>query len=234
MVLNLPVLASDVGGIKEQFTMWKAGTLVRETEEDIIQWIHTDYCYWKEINEWTRKITKNDGNLYEKYDNIVLLTENIKESFENLYPHLKNKLVVNGNIMPVDDIIRKSRQALLKNSRPIKFVTVGRVDQSKAYPRLIKILKKLKEEGYNFRWDIIGSGEDFDSLVNLVKSCDLDGWVILKGAWKNPYSEMIQADIFALLSEYEGIPSTIYEVLILRLPVLATDVGAHLLKLKMG
>ena len=36
---------------------------------------------------------------------------------------------------------------------------------------------------------------------------------------------MVKADVFALLSEYEGLPNTIYEALILGIPVLATNVG---------
>lgn len=41
----------------------------------------------------------------------------------------------------------------------------------------------------------------------------------------NPFPEMLKADVFALLSDFEGLPNTIYEALILGLPVLATDVG---------
>ena len=47
----------------------------------------------------------------------------------------------------------------------------------------------------------------------------------MTGALKNPYPRMASADIFALLSRYEGLPNTIYESLILGVPVLATNVG---------
>ena len=36
---------------------------------------------------------------------------------------------------------------------------------------------------------------------------------------------MKKSDVFALLSTYEGLPNTIYEALILGIPVVATDVG---------
>ena len=42
---------------------------------------------------------------------------------------------------------------------------------------------------------------------------------------ENPFPEVVKADLFALLSEFEGIPNTIFEALILGIPVLATDVG---------
>ena len=45
------------------------------------------------------------------------------------------------------------------------------------------------------------------------------------GSRSNPYTFIKQADVFLLLSEYEGLPKTIYESLILGIPVLATKVG---------
>jgi len=45
------------------------------------------------------------------------------------------------------------------------------------------------------------------------------------GSRSNPYTFIKQADVFLLLSEYEGLPNTIYESLILGIPVLATKVG---------
>ena len=47
----------------------------------------------------------------------------------------------------------------------------------------------------------------------------------MTGALTNPFRKMIEADVFALLSDYEGLPNTIYEALILGIPVLATNVG---------
>lgn len=190
-----------------------------------IQWIHIDYCDWKESSEWNKKITKNDGKLYKKFDRIVVLTEEIKESFSTLYPHLRKKVVVNRNLMPVEEIQIKAENLPMKNKRPIKFVTVSRIDYQKAYPRLIKILVKLKQKGYQFRWTIIGGGEDFEMINGLIKAKQLEKWVKMLGALENPFIEEKKADIFALLSDFEGIPNTIYEALILGIPVLATDVG---------
>ena len=45
------------------------------------------------------------------------------------------------------------------------------------------------------------------------------------GARANPFPYVAEADVFALLSRYEGIPNTIYEAHILGIPVLSTNVG---------
>ena len=190
-----------------------------------IQWIHIDYNDWKDKSEWNRKISKNDGELYKNFDAIVLLSDGIRDSFAKLYPHLREKLYVNKNLIPVEEIRRKAHKKEYINKVPVKFITVGRLDYQKAYPRLIKILSKLRKEGYNFRWSIVGGGDEFWNVKGLIDNAGLSDWVKMKGELDNPFIEMIKADVFALLSDFEGIPNTIYEALILGIPVLATDVG---------
>ena len=190
-----------------------------------IQWIHTDYCDWRTKTEWTRQITKNDEELYKRFDCIVLLTDNIAKKFCCLYPRLKEKIVVNKNIMPVEEIKKKALEVKVKNENCINFITVGRMDFAKAYPRIVQLASKLKKEGYKFTWKIIGNGEDCEYVKRLINENSLYGEVKLMGAMENPFKEIVKADIFALLSVYEGLPNTIFEALILGVPVLATKVG---------
>lgn len=190
-----------------------------------IQWIHIDYCDWKDKSDWSKKITANDGELYKKFDKIVVLSSNIKDKFLCLYPHLADKVIVNKNLIPIDEIKKKSLVAVKKNKLAINFITVGRIDYQKAYPRLIEILITLKEEGYDFTWKIVGNGNDYDHIKNLIKEADMEKEVVMTGALDNPFVEVKKADVFALLSDFEGIPNTIYEALVLGVPVLATDVG---------
>ena len=189
-----------------------------------IQWIHTDYCAWRQFNEWTISITKDDGNIYNEFNLIVLLSENIKTKFDKLYPYLKNKTVVVKNLISTNTILSKANMIDLDCS-PVHFMTVGRLGSEKAFSRLFKILYRLKENGYNFRWDIIGDGDEESHLAELIKRLDLSDYVTLFGFKSNPYKLMKKAQVFALLSNYEGIPNTIYEALILGIPVLATNVG---------
>ena len=74
-------------------------------------------------------------------------------------------------------------------------------------------------------WEIIGDGPEKDDLKRIIKKLNLDEEVILLGQRDNPYYYIKRAQVFALLSVYEGMPNTIYESLILGTPVLATDVG---------
>ena len=190
-----------------------------------IQWIHTDYCAWREKTDWTRKVTAEDEKIYQKMDTIVTLSERIRQKMATFYPELASKIVVNKNIVPVEDIINKSKPKI-QNKKQVNFITVGRIDNSsKACYRLLQILSELADEGYIFRWTLVGDGEDYDKVKDQVEAGILKDYVILKGSMKNPFLEMKKADVFALLSTYEGLPNTIYEALILGIPVVATDVG---------
>ena len=190
-----------------------------------IQWIHTDYCEWKNKSDWTKKITLNDGELYKNFTTIVVLTDNIKNQFIKLYPHLESKTAVNRNLIPINQIRKKSSTPIHKNSKLVNFITIGRVDHLKAYPRLINVLSILKEKGYWFHWTIVGGGDDYNYIESLINTLNLKEEVTMTGPLKNPFRELKKADIFALLSDMEGLPNTIYEAFILGVPVLATNVG---------
>ena len=190
-----------------------------------VQWIHTDYCEWKTINSWTKEITANDAELYKNFDKIIVLTSLIRDKFLKLYPHLAQKVVVDKNLLAVDEIRKKAGENDIEPNI-LKFVSVGRIDTWKAYDRLFEILQRLFQEGYRSYWTIVGGGEDFEQIRALFSDSKLRGYVKMTGQLSNPYPYIKDADVFALLSKYEGLPNTIFEALVLGTPVVATNVGS--------
>jgi Glycosyltransferase len=189
-----------------------------------IQWIHIDYCDWKDKTEWAIKMTKNDRETWKAYDDIIVLTESIKQDICKIYPHLKNKIKVMKNIMPENMIKMKANIKKINDNR-LNFVTVGRVDKQKAYERLVMILGRLRSEGYKFYWTVIGDGNERSKIENMIIQNELDDVMFMEGAKSNPFPYIKDADVFALMSDFEGLPNTIYESLILGVPVIATNVG---------
>lgn len=147
----------------------------------------------------------------------------MENSFAALYPSLIGKLVVNQNLLPVESIKKKAND--LNDEKLMHFVTVGRVDYQKGYDRLFDVLEELIARGYKFYWTIIGDGEDYQALSQRVANGKLYPYVQMIGARPNPFPYVKRADVFALLSRYEGLPNTIYESMILGTPVIATNVG---------
>jgi glycosyltransferase involved in cell wall biosynthesis len=126
--------------------------------------------------------------------------------------------------MPVDSIIKKGKVAELKGT-PASFVTVSRIDKMKGFDRMFNALTKLYDEGFRFKWTVVGDGEELDNFKYLFSNSSFSDDVKFIGAKDNPFPYIRKADVFALLSRYEGIPNTIYEAFILGTPVLSTNVG---------
>ena len=72
---------------------------------------------------------------------------------------------------------------------------------------------------------LIGSGPEEEKLRNVVKKYNLTKSVIFKEWTDNPQAYMRSADIYALSSNYEGWGRVLIEAMLLRVPVVTTDVG---------
>lgn len=224
----LPQLAQLFSGYDVACVMSESSAFRRQiAKADIgrkIQYIHTDYAAWRCLSDWTRQVSADDEALYAHFDQIVLLSDSICDRFNAIYPSLRGKTTVNQNILQPEDIREKSLQNSPRGTE-VHFVTVGRVDSGKGYDRLLRVLEKLYDEGYQFTWTIVGGGGDFHAIRASYAFSRISDRVRLLGALDNPYPYIREADVFALFSYYEGLPNTIYEALILGVPVIATNVG---------
>lgn len=192
-----------------------------------VQWIHTDYAAWRNLNGWTRSITRRDKSLYKKYDAIVCLNELLKERFLQIYPKLKGKVIAIHNPIPHQEIIDKAKDTLLVpfDKKFYNFITIGRFEWEKRYDRLVTIASELKKRNFQFRWYFVGDGALFESTQELVRQKKLQQEIILTGMLTNPYPLLKNCDCMILFSEYEGTPVTIDEAKVLGVPVIANDVG---------
>lgn len=192
-----------------------------------VQWIHTDYARWSEFSEWTKKVTENDEEIYKYYDTIVTLSEISRKGFIHNIPSLENKTVIISNFIQTELIMKKSHEPLeIKlNHELTNIVTVGRLDKEKSYDRIFDICKYMKDEKISFHWYIVGDGPMRKHLQQRLENENLSNVISLLGFMDNPYPLIKDADLFALLSEYEGTPVTLIESLILGTPVVATAVG---------
>ncbi|MCL1917971.1 MAG: glycosyltransferase [Peptococcaceae bacterium] len=186
-----------------------------------IAWIYTDYAAWKNSGMGARIASRRDAYIYARFSYIVFTSQASREGFVSLYPQLTAKTRVIGNALPVEAI----RMAAQKTRRKLKIVTIARLDAPKGMDRMLRIAARLIYQGYDFTWNIVGSGPQEASLKKKVKAMNIQGYVNFLGEMANPYCVLGQADLFALFSEYEGLPNAVFEALILGIPVIATRVG---------
>ena len=200
-----------------------------------IVWIHNDLRKTQFHNYTDEEIRKFFG-----FDKIMVISEHIQKDFENLVQNEdeKSRIVRIYNPLDTEEILKKSEVGSQKSeekntdcfvprnhkSEPV-FVSVGTVFPQKGFDRLLKVHKKLLEEGYKHRIQIIGDGYDFENIKNLKKDLGVDETAEMLGFTENPYPYFKAADFYILSSRYEGFPTVLFEAITLKKNIIATDVS---------
>ena len=115
-------------------------------------------------------------------------------------------------------------EQVLKDKSYINILTVARlVIVHKGYDVAIKAAKLLKNDGYKFKWFVIGDGADRKRIEQLILEEEIDDCFILLGKKDNPYPYMKNCDIYVQPSKKEGFGLTVVEAKILNRPILCTN-----------
>ncbi len=134
------------------------------------------------------------------------------------------------NPLDTEEIITKSQDSEAKskdfrnNPQPI-FVSVGTVFPQKGFDRLLRVHKRLLDEGFKHQIQILGDGYDFENIKKLQQELGVTETSILFGFTDNPYPIVKNADFYILSSRYEGFPTVLFEAITLKKNIIATDVS---------
>jgi glycosyltransferase involved in cell wall biosynthesis len=129
--------------------------------------------------------------------------------------------VVLYNPIDRDSIIIKAKKTDIKK-RKFTICSVGSLTEVKRFDRVIRLAKKLKDDGYDIDFWIIGDGLLRKELLELVSNLGLNDMVHFLGFINPPYPYIRVADILLLTSKAEGFPLVLCEALCLGVPVIAT------------
>ena len=191
-------------------------------------WIHNDLKKTELYHYTDEEFRKFFG-----FDKIMVISEKIEQDFNNLTQNLeeKNKIVRIYNPLDTEEIVLKSQEARSKNSNlgtqnsEPTFVSVGTVFPQKGFDRLLKVHKRLLDEGFHHKILILGDGYDFENIKNLQKDLGVTETSTLFGFTDNPYPQIKNADFYILSSRYEGFPTVLFEAITLKKNIIATDVS---------
>lgn len=190
-----------------------------------IIWIHNDLRKTEFHNYTDEEIQKFFG-----FDKIMVISEHIQKDFENLAKNdtEKQKIVRIYNPLDTDEILNKvneeTKNYTFTPNIPT-FVSVGTVFPQKGFDRLLKVHKKLLDEGFQHRILIIGDGYDFESIQQLKTELGVNETATMLGFTSNPYPYFKKADFYILSSRYEGYPTVLFEAITLKKNIIATDVS---------
>ncbi len=195
-----------------------------------IAWVHNDISKVFGTGVKAKLKQKLDKMIYEKYDSLVFVSKDNLASFDKIYDTNKNQTKqVIYNYINAENIIKKAEEKIEENweDDKIHFVSVARLVKQKGIERLIKVHKRLIQEGLDHKFHIIGTGVEKEKLEKLIKENRLEESFELLGKRENPYPYIKKADYFCLFSEFEGYGMVIEEAKILNKPILITDTAAR-------
>ena len=186
-----------------------------------VAWVHCDLEQkLRGKPETIQKVTKQ----YSSYDRIVCVSRTAKESFVRLFGREEDVAVLYNT---VDDVaIREKALAVLPDSpekQRLTVVSVGRLASEKQFDMLLRIHRRLLEEGLVHDLWIVGEGDQRNLLDKQIAEEGLTDSVRLCGFQSNPYPYMNAADLLVCSSRYEGLSTFVTEGLILGKPIVTTE-----------
>lgn len=194
-----------------------------------IAWVHNDISkvYGNSLKAKLKLMI--DRNMYAKYQQLIFVSKDNKEMFDRCYPHMQLSKKVIYNYIDSQRVIQKAEEKIdfSFDNHQINFLTVARLVEQKGIDRLIRIHKELMANHYNNKFYVIGDGPERNTLETLIKDEQLQKTFILLGAKENPYPYIKQADIFCLLSRFEGYGMVLEEAKILNKPIMITNTAAR-------
>lgn len=191
-------------------------------------WIHIEQHTAKKASSSFRSIYEAK-QCYQKFDRIVCVSESVKNDFMRAL-NIQAKYAVLYNTNESEKIIQLSKEnidseIIKAENNVVKLVGVGKLLKNKGFDRLVKTVKRIKDEGYKLHLYILGDGPEYNTLQNYIKKNKLDLYVTLLGYQLNPYKYLAKSDLFVCASLQEGFSTAATEALILGIPVFTVSVS---------
>lgn len=167
---------------------------------------------------------------YEHADYVVACSYGVKYDLEHNYG-------INGHgIGVVYNFIDKERIRELENKvfdRDIDnflcgseyYISIGRLNRQKNQEYLIRQFAEfVMSSGYDDKkLMILGSGEEYERLNNLINTLDAEDNIRLFEYKTNPFNYIKKAKALIVASRYEGLPNVILEAMTVGTPVISSD-----------
>jgi len=170
---------------------------------------------------WKSKIQiRVQKSVLKNVDKIIVPSEYLKKVIINNYKVREEKIRVIYNAIKDVQITQKKEK-----NEVIQITTIGRLVKWKNISGILKAVSLIKDKKINLM--IIGSGPEEENLRE--EALNLGILEKVNFAGNLPHNETLKricgSDIFILNSFYEGLPHTIIEAMMLKTPVIATNIS---------
>ena len=131
-------------------------------------------------NRWKTKMTRW---VAEESEQVILNSESLRQRFLHILPELESKSRVmypcpNQEFLekpPKEEIDKLRSQLALEGKRVL--LSVGRLDEGKGFPHIIRILPKLLKRDPHVVWVIVGDGPKKQEVLDMIQRKSLQNVV---------------------------------------------------------
>lgn len=206
---------------------YACGYLDGEALYYVVDKINADKKYGWNQNDYKGLLMseKIDSEYYARLDRIVTLSDVCLDILQEVFPSYADKMLQIPPIVTSDYINNCADKFFPEeygDEDGFRIISVGRLVEQKGFDMAIEAAAILNNKGVKFKWFIIGNGELYESLHQLIEKNNLTDRVILLGEHGNPYPYIKNADVFVQSSRYEGKSVVLNETKMLAKPILAT------------
>lgn len=168
---------------------------------------------------------KEFDTVYKSFEKIICVSDTVRQSFNRMID-LAAPVDVLYNTVEADVIKNRANEAiedLVFKKEEINIISVAKLMKTKGYDRLVRVLKRLRDDGIPAHVYIVGKGEEQSNLEKMIEENHLqNAWTFI-GFRDNPYKYVRNADLYVCSSRMEGFSTAVTESLIVGTPVVSTN-----------
>jgi len=173
-----------------------------------------------------RLLQKLSALVYRRVEGVVAVSEGVAADVSAHTGLSRQRITVIYNPVLSERLQESARGPvdhpfLVNRDLPVVLAT-GRLTEQKDYETLLRAVA-IARASRPLRLLILGEGEQRRSLEAFAASLGIKDHVSMPGFTANPYAYMCAADVFALSSRWEGLPTVLIEALGLGCKIVSTD-----------
>ena len=166
------------------------------------------------------------GVLYPRAAKVIAVSDGVAEDLAERTTLPRSSIEVEKNPIPIEELralgAAPPPHAWFGKGQPPVVLAVGRLTRQKDFGTLVRAFRQVRNSR-KVRLMLLGEGEDRPMLEALVDRLDLADDIQIMGFLANPYPYYRAADLFALSSLWEGLPTVLLEAMAFGLPIVSTD-----------
>ena len=192
----------------------------------LVSWIHVEQ-HTKAVAAKAFRSFAESASCYQRFHQTVCVSEYVKRDFMTLYPQVDPVRVL-YNTNETNQILEQMKEDVepgIFREGEIRLCGVGKLMPIKGFDRILRIHKRLRDEGYPVHTYLLGDGSERSMLESYIKDNHLSDNVTMLGYQTNPYKYVSRCDLFLCASTAEGFSTAATEALIVGTPVCTVDVS---------